>query len=475
MSSLLQRLRDMPNRRTWLTPAVAVAVLGAVVWLQLNIRKASQRTLLAIAATAGTVVLLQYPILGPYGVIFAALCIATSFGTGTAVALNLATLLVPVALALWAASELAHGRFRLTPSRVTRPLLLFLTASLLSLWVGMVLWDPAVPRPQNILFVQLGQWGMFAVAGGAVLLVANVVRSEAALRHLVYAFLALAGIIVVGRYVPGFGELIFRYVTFAYHRAPFWMLITALALGQLLYNRGLSGWGRLGLVAILAAVLGYSLFDKQESASTWVAVAVAVVVLIWFRYRRLRWFFLIPVLVALVTGVLTNALWEFAGGDDEWLMSGGSRLALIERVVEVTMRNPITGLGPAAYRHYAVMRPLPYRGAFYITPAVNSHNNYVDLFAHAGALGLGLFLWLMAEFGALAVRLRPAARSGFLSGYVHAMLAAWVGALVLMAFADWILPHVYNIGFPGFQASLLFWLFMGGLVAVERIVNREAD
>ncbi len=475
MSSILQRLRDMPNRRTWLTPAVAVAVLGGIVWLQLNLRKASQRTLLAVVALAGGVTLLQFPVLGPFVVVFAALLVDYSLGTGTAVALNVATLLVPVALALWAASELAHQRFRLTPSRITRPLLLFLAASLLSLWVGMVLWDPAVPRPENILFVQLGQWGVFAVAGGAVLLVANVVRSEAALKHLVYAFLALAGIIVVGRYVPGFGAFIFRYVTFAYHRAPFWMLLTALALGQLLYNRGLPVWGRLGLIAILAAVLGYSFFDKQDSASTWVAVAVVVVVLVWFRYRRLRWLFLIPVLIALVTGVLTDAIWEFAGGEDEWLTSGGSRLALIERVIEVTLRNPITGLGPAAYRHYAAMQPLAYRGALWITPAINSHNNYVDLFAHAGALGLGLFLWLMGEFGALAVRLRPAARSGFMSGYVHAMLAAWVGALVLMMFADWILPHVYNIGFGGFQASLLFWLFLGGLPALERIVNREAD
>ena len=41
--------------------------------------------------------------------------------------------------------------------------------------------------------------------------------------------------------------------------------------------------------------------------------------------------------------------------------SGGSRLVLIERVFDVTMRNPITGLGPAAYRPYANMKPLRYR------------------------------------------------------------------------------------------------------------------
>jgi len=53
---------------------------------------------------------------------------------------------------------------------------------------------------------------------------------------------------------------------------------------------------------------------------------------------------------------------------------------------------------------------------------------------------------------------------------VNAMLASWIGGSDPgMAFADWILPHVYNIGFPGFQASVLVWLFLGGLVALEQM------
>ena len=37
-----------------------------------------------------------------------------------------------------------------------------------------------------------------------------------------------------------------------------------------------------------------------------------------------------------------------------------------------------------------------------------------------------------------------------------------------MMMADWILPFVYNIGFPGFQASVLVWLFLGGMVAAQQ-------
>jgi hypothetical protein len=41
--------------------------------------------------------------------------------------------------------------------------------------------------------------------------------------------------------------------------------------------------------------------------------------------------------------------------------------------------------------------------------------------------------------------------------------------MVIMMLGDWILPFVYNVGFSGFQASVLVWLFLGGLVAVEQM------
>jgi hypothetical protein len=167
--------------------------------------------------------------------------------------------------------------------------------------------------------------------------------------------------------------------------------------------------------------------------------------------------------------VLSSAIYDFAGGDAEWQMSGASRLTLIARVIEVTMRNPITGLGPAAYRPYARMQPLRYGKAFWVEPTISSHNNYVDLFAHGGLLGLGLFAWFAAELIRLGLRLRERFREGFAGGYVSGMLAAWVGSLVLMLLADWMLPFVYNIGFGGFQASVLVWLFLGGLVALEQM------
>jgi hypothetical protein len=40
--------------------------------------------------------------------------------------------------------------------------------------------------------------------------------------------------------------------------------------------------------------------------------------------------------------------------------------------------------------------------------------------------------------------------------------------------ADWFLPFVYNIGFSGFRAAMYAWLFLGGLVSIERWVRRQS-
>ena len=106
---------------------------------------------------------------------------------------------------------------------------------------------------------------------------------------------------------------------------------------------------------------------------------------------------------------------------------------------------------------------------------IRDSNNYVDLFAHGGILGLILFAWFSVEVAQLGLRLRRRYTAGFAAGYVNAMLAAGAGALVIMLLADWILPFVYNIGFPGFQASVLVWLFMGGLVALENMGQGDTE
>ena len=462
MINRLEQRVDINRLRLWV---VVAGVLGGAALFGFH---AYPRWLELIVLGLGVVVVAQRPVLGLLALVLAALVARAEFGTGTAVAINPATLLVPAMLVIWVLYMVLRRNIHIVSSRLNAPLVFFLLAGLLSLLIGTALWDPAVPRSDNLIVVQLAQWAIFAFSAGAFWLTGNLVANEAWLRRLTFCFLGVAGTLAILRVIPGLMGPVQNMATFALNRAPFWLLLTALAGGQLVFNRSLSAGWRLFLVACLAAAGAFALFWERATLSNVVSVVAVVGVLAWLRFPRLRWVVIVLVLALAVTGVLSSAVFNFAGGQAEWNESGGSRLALSARVVEVTMRNPITGLGPAAYRSYARMKPLSYLGAYWLEPAVNSHNNYVDLFAHGGLLGLILFFWFTAEVIGLCRRLRVRFTDGFAGGYVNAMLAAWIGALLLMVLADWILPSVYNIGFSGFQASVLVWLFLGGLVALER-------
>jgi hypothetical protein len=466
---MVRKRHEIVDSRRWIWVGVLAIVLGAGI---LGYTTPSGGLILLLGGLGGSIVL-QYPQLGVLAIVPAALIVRFELSTGSAVSLNVVTALVLVLLAIWFIEMVHRGQFRVAPSRLNLPLMLFLAAGLVSVIISSVTWDPAVPRSGDFLIVQFAQWAIFVLSAGVLWLTANRLQDVSEWRRLFYVFIGVssfvAGIFVTGGRLP----FLWRIPTVAVQRAPFWGLLASFTVGQLLFNDDLAiGW-RLFLFVVLAIVVFAVFYEQRDTASHWVGVTAAVGVLAWLRWAQLRWLVIVLLIILTLTGVLFSFVYNFAGGEEEWIESGGSRLTLISRVIEVTMRNPITGLGPAAYRLYAQMKPLQYREAVWFMPTISSHNNYVDLFSHVGLLGLGLFLWFAVEVIFLGLRLREQYKSGFVAGYVNGILAAWASALILMVFADWILPFVYNIGFSGFQASILIWLFLGVLIALENVESSE--
>jgi O-antigen ligase len=422
-----------------------------------------------IIGLVGLVLLLRKPLIGLLLLIIVALVGPIAIGTGTEVNLNLAALLVPALFVIWLLTRMNQHNVRFNPSPTTRPMILFLALALLSVFISNLIWDPTVPRSSRFIVVQFAQVGLFAFSAGAFWLVGNMIQREVWLRRLTAAFLIVGGALAIIQMLPRGPTLLLSVATFAMYRAPFWVLLTAVTAGQLMFNRDLPTLWRIYLIIILVAIFSYSFGDQQERTSNWLGVAIVLGVLLWLRLPKWRWLAVSALVVLTASGVLFQALYNFAGGDAKWEESGGSRQVLIQRVLEVSMRNPITGIGPAAYRAYGGTRPLQYQRAYWLTPVINSHNNYVDLFSQTGIIGLALFLWFMLELLRVAWKLRARYRDGFAGGYVAAMLSVWLSIMVIMALADWFLPFVYNIGFPGFQASVLVWMFLGGLLSLEHL------
>lgn len=452
--------------RDLLPAGIVVGLLLGVAWLARG--GIGMMPLLAAGAGVGALTLLARPGLAPFVLVIAAIMVRPEFGGGGYVALNAATLLAPALAGVWFVRGVIARDLRRLPTPADAPWVWFLLALLLSLVVGRATWDPGVPQPGNLLMVQLGQYAIFAIAAIAYWLPGLTLRKVADLERLTWFLLYVVGALGLARLVPGGERLVAPFTTIVFIRAPFWVLIVSLAGGLLLFHPGLTTRRRVFLVALIFLSIFESTFRERLSISEWAGVWIVLAILGSLRFPRLRWVALLVIIVLLAAGQVAPALWEFAGGEQRWIESGASRLVLISRVVGVTMRNPITGLGPASYRFYAGLEPLRFGRALWFHPQINSHNNWVDIFSFGGLLGLGLFGWLAWRIYQFGIGLTRATPDGFARAYANCMVALWGGLLAIMLLADWVFPFVYNIGFPGFQASILGWLFVGGLAVLPR-------
>src|SRR5690554_4621435 len=128
------------------------------------------------------------PVLGLFAIVVLSLLFPRNIGTGTEVSLNPATV-VSLALSGLLLLQLITSSSRGLTSRSHIALGAFLAMGLLSLVIGQLIWDPAVPQKASFWLVQMAQWSIFAIAGGLYLLASIWISDEFWLRRLSWCFL----------------------------------------------------------------------------------------------------------------------------------------------------------------------------------------------------------------------------------------------------------------------------------------------
>jgi O-antigen ligase len=165
---------------------------------------------------------------------------------------------------------------------------------------------------------------------------------------------------------------------------------------------------------------------------------------------------------SLVIGVVAGAvLYNDIYGSEGYSLS--TRLELLPIMWQIFQANPVFGVGFGNYHFYSQLFAI--RG-WYVT--LNSHNNYVDIFMQTGAIGALAFAWFVWEIVAIMLSLRKRVTDGFSRAYVNGAIGGLTGMLLVGMLGDWFLPFVYNIGLSGFRASVMGWVFLGGIMAIER-------
>ncbi len=456
--SLLGRLRLSPQieLRTVLRLLIIAGILFASVYVVPRLQ--GQRLWIVLAVPpliAGVILLLRHPQWGLLALIPVALVVPFTIGTGTQTSIPLAVPLVAVLTSLWVFNMLVQRRVHLLRSGVLFSLCCLAAAAVLSFINGQLPWFGVGGAP---LSSQLGGLAIFLLSAAVVLLIAHQVDDMRWLRWIVWSFLGLGALFVLGQLTqPG---VITGYLFPAGATGGlFWVWLTGLAVAQAVFNTTLTRFWRLalGLLAMATVALGLLNFEWK---SGWLPAAVAAAVVVWLSVPRFRLLLLLafaavalPYAVDAVNALIVNDLYSW-----------NTRVLAWRIVLEIAQVSPVFGLGPANYYFYTSLIPiLGYRVQF------NSHNQYVDLIAQTGLVGMLCFLWFAWAIGRLAWRLFHGLPGGFEQAYAAGVFAGLVGTLVASMLGDWLLPFVYNIGFTGYRSAILAWIFFGGLLAVEKL------
>lgn len=424
----------------WGTSTIMIALVGVVVGL------------------SGFLALLRYPNLG-FILLFVGGMFVPFAGPG---GFNASILTVILMIGLWFMDMFVVKRqFSFVKSAPIRPAFLMLIVSIVAFAMGQIPWF--VFADQAPIDAQIGGFAIYFFLVLAMIMTANVIRDVKWLKIIVWTFVGLGFIYVLGRTLRL--DVVDRiYAHGVYANSMFWMWLVALPLSQAIYNNHLKFRARIFLYGVVALTFFVALVQQNDWKSGWVPAGLVAAVLVGWKFRKV-----LPFTVPFVLMVVAYLAQELIATDD---YSWGTRVDAWIVVLDIARVSPLIGLGFSNYYWYAKIFSI--RG---YSIKFNSHSQFVDIIAQTGILGLACFMWILFEVGRLAYRLMNQLPEGFAKAYAYGIFASVFGSLMAAFLVDWLLPFAYNIGLDGVRASILPWIFFGGLVSLEQIylVNQRTD
>jgi hypothetical protein len=445
------------NRNATLRYVLIASVLGFSAILVPRIaagNRTPQLIGLAILAVLGLIALMRWPIIGFIGVIVGSMFISFSGPGG----FNISQIGLAAILVTWFADILiVQRKLPIVESRIVPPVIIFILISIVAFLFGQISWYPFAENAP--ILTQLGGLAIFALSAMALLAVPYLINTYQKLAVLTWVFLGAAGIYVVGRFL-GLGLEDRFYQAGMTSGSMFWTWLVALAAGQVLANKSLKKWVRVLLIGLIFVTLYDGIIQSYDWKSGWMPPLFSVMVILGIQYwKKIRYFSFLAIIP------LYYIISSSVGAED---YSWGTRTDAWIIVWNMAQVSPFLGMGFANYYWYSVLFPI--RG-WHVR--FNSHSQYVDLFAQTGFAGLACYLWLFIELGILSLNLLRHVPEGFPKGYLYGALGGLAGTVVAGWLVDWVLPFAYNIGMSGFRASMLAWIFMGGILTIEHMVRSQ--
>ena len=438
------------------SPTLVLGGLGILtIWMLvfvLQSRAMILPSLALIGACLGVLVVLK-PSIGIATLIVSAVSVRIAIGTGTESAIVASLAVALLLLAGWMVGRSLHRkRLVLLPRAIAFPALLLVGAVLFAFLWGRLSMDPRITVPSSFYRVQIAQALIYVISVSLLFVGADLFRSAETRRNVAFA------LIVVGTLALPFRA--FATVPAYLNTAGlFGLWFVALCWSNALLNRRLPLVVRYALASLAIGWLLMAISREGSWVSGWLPAVIAVLVVTGISRPRLA----APLALIGTVGLafyysVAYALLITTQKDEGSLGGEFGRIELLKRNLELIQDRLLLGTGPAGYALYYV--------TFLPDRAMSTHNNYIDILAQTGVLGLLSFLALLAALFVLGRRTLKRVTDP----EDRAMTAAIVGAIPGLAaslwLGDWLLPFVYNQTIAGFDHSVYSWLMLAILSGI---------
>jgi len=443
------------RHQSWI---IRVGILGVLLCVLPAIGLATTRVppflvLAAVVGLLGLPVVFLYPNVGPMVILLAATATEWYVSKGITPALTLTALFT----GMWLAKRvILKQRMDVAKSPVVPPALAFILVAVISLPWGQAMADPFLIYWDGFELIQLAQLAVLVLSPVALILTASLITTKRLLAVLVYAYIAFTSVGILAEFLRLPFRLNLRGLT------SVWAV--GLMYGQLLFNKKLSNWLRIVFLAMIGLWLYVRLWIGITWLSGWLPVVSCVGMITFLRSKKAS---LVLIVLLILSIVVFHDWWE-----DVWMAeqteSGESRLDKWTLLFShhSTLGHWLLGTGPFGYAKYFM--------TYFPRNSASTHSNYIDLFLQMGAVGCVVFVWLAGAIAWVGYRLCTIrTQDPFLAGFVRSGLGGLTAVLAAMSLGDWFTPFVLNQGLHGFSWTVSSWIFLGALVAVRQIVDRQ--
>ena len=347
-------------------------------------------------------------------------------------------------------------------SSLTAPMIMMIGVSLVSLLASYAFWEPDVPTTHRNLIIQLTEIGLLVFSVGLAFVAATCAQTISQIRS-IYNLILIVGLV-------GFWLTAQFFMLPELLAAESWLgvrtragvvvlpIVVAMAYSRFLFSSSL--WNKLGWFAVLLFLAGLNLVFPSPPLHLGSLGAVLLISL----FKARRQFFLI-VLLAL-------ALWSSGSYDpiaEDVVQTGGPiRFELWTYGLQMWKSHPILGVGPGNYAPYTdKYNPPDYRGA--ASGLNRPHGDYIYWLSTTGIVGAVAFLWLVAAFFSLGLRILRRCRDDPSRELTLGILGAWFGALLAMAGGQHAILQTNLL--DGFGPTVHPWVLAGLLISLGAVVG----